>query len=591
MKFTLSYRKKILICFSIIIAVFTVGIIAFEQNRLRRERTANLENIMDVYAETVHRYISENRLYEKDSLSALRELLSYLPDDGVRLTIIDWQGNVLYDNTLLADTMENHLQRPEIQKAILRQSGTHVRVSSTNNVKYMYYAKKYEEGYFVRVALPYDIKVKPVLNAKDSFVYYVLLFFVVCVLMMNYFANRFSKSIKELREFSLLLKSGQPISRPMNYMDDEIGEISADIIENYNLLQQNRKQLALEREKLLQHFQYSEEGIAIFSSDRKKIYANPHFLQYLNVIADTTVLDAEKVFTDPHFSDVVRFLEIKPQKENIYTKRIEKSGKQFNVRVIVFDDESFEIYIADVTKQEKTRLLKQEMTNNIAHELRTPVTAIRGYIETLLTLDDTDVERRRNFLERAYAQTMRLSELIQDITLLTKIEEAPDRFEWEPVNIKQLLEELASDLGERFKEKNDRFVIDVGDEVTINGNRTLLYSIFRNLAENSLIHGGENIEIGVRCYAITEDALYFEFYDTGVGVDERHLRRIFERFYRVNEGRTRNTGGSGLGLSIVKNAVLFHHGSIVAKNRPGGGLMFLVTFPRFNQKNSRSEEI
>ncbi len=585
MKFTLSYRKKIFIYFSVIIGVFTVGIIAFEQNRVKHERMANLENIMDVYAETVHRYISENRLYEKDSLTALSELLSYLPDDGVRLTVIDWQGNVMYDNTLSADTMENHLQRPEIQKAIVQQSGTHVRVSATNNVKYMYYAKKYDEGYFIRVALPYDIKVKPVLHAKDSFVYYILFFFVVCVFMMNYFANRFSKSIKELREFSLQLKSGQPISRPVNYVDDEIGEISADIIENYNLLQQNRKQLALEREKLLQHFQYSKEGIAIFSSDRKKIYANPHFLQYLNVIADKTVFDAEKVFSDPHFSDVVRFLEIKPRKENIYTKRIEKSGKQFDVRVIVFDDESFEIYIADVTKQEKTRLLKQEMTNNIAHELRTPVTAIRGYIETLLTLDDNDVERRRNFLERAHAQTIRLSELIQDITLLTKIEEAPDRFEWETVNIKQLLEELKSDLEEQFKEKNDRFVIEVDEDVTVEGNRTLLYSIFRNLAENSLAYGGENIEIGVRCYAKTEDTLYFEFYDTGVGVDEHHLGRIFERFYRIDDGRTRNTGGSGLGLSIVKNAVLLHHGSIVAKNRPEGGLSFLITFPRLPQKN------
>lgn len=585
MKFTLSYRKKIFIYFSVIIGVFTVGIIAFEQNRVKHERMANLENIMDVYAETVHRYISENRLYEKDSLTALSELLSYLLDDGVRLTVIDWQGNVMYDNTLSADTMENHLQRPEIQKAIVQQSGTHVRVSATNNVKYMYYAKKYDEGYFIRVALPYDIKVKPVLHAKDSFVYYILLFFVVCVFMMNYFANRFSKSIKELREFSLQLKSGQPISRPVNYVDDEIGEISADIIENYNLLQQNRKQLALEREKLLQHFQYSKEGIAIFSSDRKKIYANPHFLQYLNVIADKTVFDAEKVFSDPHFSDVVRFLEIRPRKENIYTKRIEKSGKQFDVRVIVFDDESFEIYIADVTKQEKTRLLKQEMTNNIAHELRTPVTAIRGYIETLLTLDDNDVERRRNFLERAHAQTIRLSELIQDITLLTKIEEAPDRFEWETVNIKQLLEELKSDLEEQFKEKNDRFVIEVDEDVTVEGNRTLLYSIFRNLAENSLAYGGENIEIGVRCYAKTEDTLYFEFYDTGVGVDEHHLGRIFERFYRIDDGRTRNTGGSGLGLSIVKNAVLLHHGSIVAKNRPEGGLSFLITFPRLPQKN------
>ena len=113
-------------------------------------------------------------------------------------------------------------------------------------------------------------------------------------------------------------------------------------------------------------------------------------------------------------------MEIKPRKENIYTKRIEKSGKQFNVRVIVFDDESFEIYIADVTKQEKTRLLKQEMTNNIAHELRTPVTAIRGYIETLLTLDENDVSEGEIFELCLCADHSFVSELIQDITLVDR---------------------------------------------------------------------------------------------------------------------------------------------------------------------------
>jgi two-component system phosphate regulon sensor histidine kinase PhoR len=120
----------------------------------------------------------------------------------------------------------------------------------------------------------------------------------------------------------------------------------------------------------------------------------------------------------------------------------------------------------------------------------------------------------------------------------------------------------------------------VADNVVIHGNRTLLYSIFRNLAENSIAYAGDNVEIVVRCYSESDDAYFIEFHDNGVGVDEKHLVRIFERFYRVSEGRTRVTGGSGLGLSIVKNAVLFHKGSIVAKNRAEGGLSFLITFPK-----------
>ena len=164
--------------------------------------------------------------------------------------------------------------------------------------------------------------------------------------------------------------------------------------------------------------------------------------------------------------------------------------------------------------------------------------------------------------------------------MLTKIEEAADRFVREAVNMKSLLEELESDLSEKFLKKDITFVVDVPDNLIIYGSRTLLYSIFRNLTENSISYAGESIQIKLRCYMETDDAVYFEFHDTGVGVEEKHLVRIFERFYRVNEGRTRDTGGSGLGLSIVKNAVLFHKGNIVAKNRPEGGLMFLITFPK-----------
>jgi len=389
--------------------------------------------------------------------------------------------------------------------------------------------------------------------------------------------------MKELREFSLRVKNGLPIPDSFQFSDDEVGEVSADIVESYNLLRENRRKLEAEREKLLQHFQFSEEGIAIFSQDRHQVYANSHFLQFLNVILDKPTLETEQLFSDPNFKDIVQFLNEPSPKENVFSTRIEKSGKQFNVRVIIFDDRSFELYISDITKSEKTRLLKQEMTNNIAHELRTPVASIRGYLETILNMyGDESNDRLRGFLDRAYAQTIRLSELIQDISLLTKIEEAADRFELEPVQMKELLLELKADMEDKLNENQDTFTVDVNETVIIYGSRTLLYSIFRNLTENSIAYAGKQIDIVVRCYNENEDTYFFEFYDSGPGVEEKHLARIFERFYRVNEGRTRSTGGSGLGLSIVKNAVLFHKGSIMAKNRPEGGLWFLMTFPKHN---------
>ncbi len=579
MRIKLSFKSRILLTFSLIIALFTAGIIYFEQQQVRKERTESLKRMLDNDALLITRFLDENQILNLMDTTRLNELLRYMQPE-LRLTLIDHNGEVLYDNRLEADSMENHLLRPEVQESIAEGSGSDIRRSASNQLEYLYHVR-HTDSLFVRVALPYDVELRSFIHSTNSFAYYILLFFIVSVLMMIYFSDRFSRSIRELRAFSLNVKSGSAIPSSFVFADDEVGEVSAAIVENYNLLQENRRRLAAEREKLLQHFQFSEEGIAIFSEERREVYANSHFLQYLNLILGSPTLITENLFTDPSFRKVVAFLDDKRKGEHVFSQRMEKSGKMFNVRVIIFEDQSFELYISDITRLEKRRLLKQEMTNNIAHELRTPVTSIRGYLETILGLADEGVDDRvRSFLDRAYLQTIRLSELIQDISMLTKIEEASDRFELEEVPIRALLQAIESDLSEKLAEKRDRFVVDVVDDVILYGNSTLLYSIFRNLTENAIAYAGEGIEIVIRSHGENEDAYFFEFHDNGFGLEEKHLVRIFERFYRVNEGRTRQTGGSGLGLSIVKNAVHFHKGSILARNRPEGGLSFLITFPK-----------
>ena len=579
MRIKLSFKSRILLTFSLIIALFTAGIIYFEQQQVRKERTESLQRMLDNDALLIARFLEKNQILSLMDTTRLKELLQYMQPE-LRLTLIDHKGEVLYDNRLEADSMENHLLRPEMQESIAEGSGSDIRRSASNQLEYLYHVR-HTDNLFVRVALPYDVELHSFIHSGNSFAYYILLFFIVSVLMMIYFSDRFSRSIRELRVFSQNVKSGAAIPPSFVFADDEVGEVSAAIVENYNLLQENRRRLAAEREKLLQHFQFSEEGIAIFSEARKEVYANSHFLQYLNLILESPTLITETLFADPAFREVVGFLDRHDADENVFSKRMEKSGKMFNVRVITFEDHSFELYISDITRLEKRRLLKQEMTNNIAHELRTPVTSIRGYLETILGLAGEGVDvRLRSFLDRAYLQTIRLSELIQDISMLTKIEEASDRFEVEPVNIGELLQEMEGDLSEQLMEKGDRFMLEVGEDVVLYGSRTLLYSIFRNLTENAIAYAGEGIEIVIRCHSENEDAYFFEFHDNGPGLEEKHLVRIFERFYRVNEGRTRKTGGSGLGLSIVKNAVLFHKGSILARNRTEGGLSFLITFPK-----------
>ena len=220
------------------------------------------------------------------------------------------------------------------------------------------------------------------------------------------------------------------------------------------------------------------------------------------------------------------------------------------------------------------------MTGNIAHELRTPITSIRGYLETVLDQPLSD-EKKQYFIERAFHQTIALSEIIQDMSLITKMEEAPNLFNLEKTNIVQLLERVKEDLSIRLVEKHIEMKWQVPEQLEITGNENLLYSLFRNLTDNAIRYGGENMLINISVYNEDADFYYFSFYDTGIGVkDETHLNRIFERFFRISEGRTRDNGGTGLGLSIVKNAVLFHKGNISVKNRKEGGLEFLFTLKK-----------
>lgn len=230
--------------------------------------------------------------------------------------------------------------------------------------------------------------------------------------------------------------------------------------------------------------------------------------------------------------------------------------------------------------EEKNTQLKKQMTSNIAHELRTPVTSIRGYLETLLACPDLPQEKKQVFLERAYSQTLRLSELISDMALISKMEERSSNFAKTDVDLYEVANEVFFEFDEKIRTKNVTVENRIVPGTLIHGNRTLLYSILRNMVENSLKYAGDGITLHLQYTAFTDKFINLTYYDTGSGVAEKHLERIFERFYRVSEGRTRDDGGSGLGLSIVKNAIAFHGGTIKAVNRQDGGLQFLFSLQR-----------
>lgn len=563
----LNYKQRLFLYFAIIFSVFTIGVIAFGQLREKRFKAEILEEKLDTYTEIVNASLIEKT---ENYTSVLDSVLRVFPDN-IRLSLIDTKGVVQFDNSIEnVDELENHNQRLEIQNALQNGKGTNIRISTSNHQAYLYYAKKFE-NYFIRMALPYDAKTQHFLKANNGFLIFIILFFLIILLWINITTNRFGKTIKQLRDFALATTTNS--NKNYNFPNDELGEISSMITENYRKLKENQKEIALEREKLLQHIHTSEEGICFFSKHRKVEFINGLFLQYLNILIDEPSRTPSVVFSATIFDEMNQFLVEKSA--HYFETQITKQAKIFSLRVNVFEDFSFEIILNDITRQERTRQLKQEMTSNIAHELRTPLTSIRGYLETALS-DSLDEKKRSYFMQQAYNQSILLSGIVQDMGLITRMGEAPNSFLMEEVDITQMLENLKRDFAKELAEKDIKMTWSLPESLRIKANPNLLYSIFRNLLDNTIRYAGKTVDIHVSLYNRDAKFYYFSYSDTGIGItEESHLNRLFERFYRINEGRTRDTGGTGLGLSIVKNAIAFHKGKIIAKNKKEGGLEFL----------------
>lgn len=250
-----------------------------------------------------------------------------------------------------------------------------------------------------------------------------------------------------------------------------------------------------------------------------------------------------------------------------------------NKRLRQMADEANRLRLEATEAERRNRQLKQEMTSNIAHELKTPVASIRGYLEILLSGKPVDDERRQHYIERSYSQTLRLSDLIQDVSVINKLEESADLFPRTEVDATEVAKEAIGDLGDKATAAG----ITIENQLPpmpLLGNHELLYCIFRNLVENSIAYAGEDVSIVLEVYKKSTDYYYIHYYDTGKGVADEYLSRLFDRFVRIDEGRSRQNGGTGLGLSIVKHSVLFHGGEIYAKNRPEGGLEYFFSLKK-----------
>lgn len=584
-KHFLSFSRKLFLSVISLFLVFVICFIAYQYQREREYKIELLNTKLQDY---------NSRLYERlDSQpldnAAVNDYISNHILEDLRVTLIDINGNVIYDSYPNHDEqMKNHLNRPEVQKALNHGNGFDVRrTSETTGVPYFYSATRYKD-YIVRSALPYNVSLINNLKADRHYLWFTVIVTLLLMIIFYKFTNKLGTSISQLREFAMRADRNEPIEMAMQsaFPHNELGEISQHIIQIYKRLHETKEALYIEREKLITHLQISHEGLGVFTKDKKEILVNNLFTQYSNLISDSNLETTEEVFAISELKDIIHFINKNQQQrsrgkdEKRMSITINKNGRTFIVECIIFQDASFEISINDVTQEEEQVNLKRQLTQNIAHELKTPVSSIQGYLETIVSNENIPREKINVFLERCYAQSNRLSRLLRDISVLTRMDEAANMIDMERVDISVLVGNIINEVALELDEKHITVVNSLKKSIQVKGNYSLIYSIFRNLMDNAIAYAGTNIQININCFREDESYYYFSFADTGVGVSPEHLNRLFERFYRVDKGRSRKLGGTGLGLAIVKNAVIIHGGSISAKNSQGGGLEFVFTLAK-----------
>lgn len=397
------------------------------------------------------------------------------PVDGLRVTLIDSDGNVLYDSGKhVPPPSDNHNGRPEVRAARESGSGHAVaRLSESDGVNYFYSARLGDDGMVVRSSAPYTHSLTDFLRADSSLLWMMAALTLVMSLAVFLSTRKISLSITRLHHFAQRAERGERIYNDEAFPDDELGSIASNIVQ-------------------------------------------------------------------------------------LYAQRDEQHSKALRL------------------EQDKIRLKKQ-LTNNINHELKTPVASILLCLDLLEDHPQLPPEKKREFMDRIRANTLRLNALLKDVATITRMDEGPGMIEKEEVDLSGLITEVVEE--ERLKTAMD-ISLDI-PPLSIYGNRTLLESIFRNLIDNAIAHSGAT---QMRISADADGN--FTVSDNGCGIDAEHLPHIFERFYRVDKGRSRAAGGTGLGLSIVRNAVALHGGDIRAESAGGLTLAFSLKVHKNATKNS-----
>lgn len=511
-----------------------------------------------------------------------------------RVTIIDLEGQVLGESAETGQPLDNHLDRPEIREADLEKDGFEIRYSQTLDQELLYYAVPiYDEandqvGYF-RLGLPMED-----LNSVDRTIWLIIgASFFIAVSLISFLAFRVTKEmmkpIDESVKVAKRLAKGDYSARTFENQHAEIGQLSRslnmlaynlDYISKRHQAQQERMETLIENMGSGLLLINVRGDISVMNKASRMIFQveDQAWLNrlYHDVMDESGLVQfIQSVFiTETKQRDQLTLGE--PYMAKVYdvygAPVLDASGKMRGMTLVLHD----------ITEQKKLEQIRKDFVANVSHELKTPITSIKGFSETLLDGAMDQEELRAKFLKIILKESERLQSLIHDLLELSKVERSNFQVHWTNMTLEQIAEEVVTMLSDKAGAKEINLSLETSGDSTMQGDPERMKQILINIINNAIMYTPASGEVKVSIKG-NPGSVELKVSDTGIGIEESEIPRVFERFYRVDRARSRNSGGTGLGLAIVKHLAEAHHASIQVKSKQGKGTVFTLVFPKEKQ--------
>jgi len=563
-----TFLFKVFVAFSILISAVILIISVFCVRTLKKQSLKNavdeLKNIVETI-EFVIQDLSQTKDFEKKLLSIARKTQT-------RITILTTEGNVLLDSEKDPKEMQNHSDRPEFQQAMKNEYGTSIRWSPTLEEYMVYYAKlDKKKNIVIRASFPLSRqKEEPI---GDSFFSLTIVILISGLIISFIMAKILTLPVYEILRFSENIKEIHNVNQSIIKRKDEIGKIMENIRDIATRTKEVFERKKVTEEEIDKFIEMISFPIAIIDAKGDIKISNSYFDSLFDI-------QKEKGFWWEKIKnfDVIATIKNIAEKKASIEKEIKIREKFYLCKgTMLKDNNSILLVLIDITAMKEIQEKKREFVTAVSHELKTPLTAIKGYIETIE--ENTENPENQEFIRIVKHHTERLEKIVEDLITLAQLEKENPDIEMKNVNLVKVAKDVVMLFEKKAKEKGIEITLKYDEIPEIKGDQFRLEQMLINLVDNAVRFTEQgSIKISLS-YEKEKSMVKIEVSDTGIGIEKFHIPKIFERFYVVDKARSRKTGGTGLGLSIVKHIVLLHNGTIEVQSSSGKGTTFTINLP------------